>query len=293
MGKDLDEQQIDKILHGISIPPQPQIMVDLQIEQLQPDPDLKRIADLIAQDVGLAGAMLKIVNSAAFGLSNKITSVRQAVLLLGTRSVINILNGLSIRDELSDEDIVQLNNFWDTSMDVAVVSQHIARQIAMASPEDAYSLGLFHNAGIVLMNKRFDNYMDCIKEAYSGSYKRIIDAENKFFNTNHAVIGYYIARSWKLPKVICEAIGDHHNIVNVFASDHIDDAPKKTLLSVLKIAEYVCGNAKVLGQTDVDNEWPIVRSSVFEFIGLGDYDVESLIDQFQEMGIASVIANQG
>ncbi len=291
MSIDLNAQQIEDILHGITIPPQPQIMVDLQIEQLQPSPDISCIADLIAQDVGLAGTMLKIVNSAAYGLANNITSVQQAVILLGIKTVINIINGLSIRDELSDEDIVQLNSFWDTSMDIAVVSQSIARQIGMPTPEDAYSLGLFHNAGIVLMNKRFDGYMECVKKAYSGEFARVIDAENQQFKTNHAVIGYYIARSWKLPKSICYAIADHHNIAAVFARDSVTEAPKKALLSVLKIAEYICGNAKTLGQVDYDDEWQRIHGDIFEFTGLGEYDVESMIDQFKEMGISSIITN--
>jgi HD-like signal output (HDOD) protein len=173
-----------------------------------------------------------------------------------------------------------------------VVSQNIARQIGVPAPEDSYSLGLFHNAGIVLMNKRFDNYVDCMKTAHSEQFERIIDAENQMFKTNHAVIGYYTARSWHLPKVICDAIADHHNIISVFSRDSVSDAPKKTLLSVLKIAEFICGNAKTLGQTDVDIEWQRIRNYIFEYIGLGEYDIESMIDQFKEMGIGSVMANQ-
>lgn len=291
MSIELDTEQIEQILQGISIPPQPQIMVDLQMEQFQPTPDLGRIADLIAQDVGLAGTMLKIVNSAAFGLANNITSVQQGVMLLGIKTVVNIINGISIRGELKDEDIVRLNNFWDTSMDIAVVSQNIARQIGMPAPEDAYSLGLFHNAGIVLMSQRFDNYMDVLKEAHSGDYERVIDCENKYFKTNHAVIGYYTARSWRLPKLICEAISDHHNIASLFSHDSVSDAPKKTLLSVLKIAEYICGNGKILGSTDVDHEWSRIQQYIYEFTGLGTYDVETMISDFQEMGISSVITN--
>jgi len=291
MSIELDAYQIEQILLGITIPPQPQIMVDLQMEQYQPNPDIGRIADLIAQDVGLAGAMLKIVNSAAYGLANNITSVQQATMLLGIKSVVNIINGISIRGELSDEDIVNLNNFWDTSMDIAVVSQNIARQIGMPATEDAYTLGLFHNSGTVLMSQRFENYMDVMKEAYSEGYERVIDAENKHFKTNHAVIGYYTARSWKLPKLICDAIADHHNIASIFSRDSVVDAPKKTLLSVLKIAEYICGNGKKLGKTDVDVEWESIKSHIFEFTGLGPYDIDSMIDQFTEMGISSVISN--
>lgn len=288
---ELDEEQVEQILQGISIPPQPQIMVDLQMEQYQPVPDLGRIADLIAQDVGLAGTMLKIVNSASYGLANHITSVHQAVMLLGIRSVINIVNGLSIRGQLSDEDIVQLNSFWDTSMDIAVVSRNIARQIGMPAPEDAYSLGLFHNAGIVLMNQRFDNYMSVVKAAYGNPDARITDTENHAFKTNHAVIGYYTARSWKLPRTLCDAIRDHHNVAQVFERDADSEAHTRTLLAVLKIAEHLCGNYRLLGKTDVDHEWESIRHHISEFTGLGDYDLDAMTNDFQEMGIASVIAS--
>lgn len=292
MSIELDQKQIEAILNGITIPPQPQIMVDLQMEQFQPVPDLSRIANIIAQDVGLAGAMLKIVNSAAYGLSNKISSVQQAVMLMGIKTVVNILNGISIRGELSDEDIVALNNFWDTSMDIAAVSQHIARQIGMPTPEDAYSMGLFHNAGVVLMSQRFSDYADTLVEAHSGKYERLIDAENQRYKTNHAVIGYYTARSWKLPDHICSAIAEHHNIVSIFQRDSVSEAPKKTLLSVLKISEFLCGNSKILGQTDVDHEWEAIQPYIYEFTGLGSYDIDSMRDQFTDMGVASVLANR-
>lgn len=288
---ELDPEKLEQLLQGIRIPPQPQIMVDLQMEQYQPNPDLGHIANLIAQDVGLGGTVLKIVNSPAFGLANNITSVQQAVMLLGIKSIVNIVNGISIRGELSDDDIVSMNSFWDTSMDIAVVSQHIARQIGLPAPEDAYSLGLFHNAGIVLMSQKFDDYRDTLKEAFSGKYKRVIDAENQRYRTNHAVLGYYTARSWHLPKLICDAIADHHNVVNVFEHESVNDAPKRSLLAVLKIAEYLCGNGMVLGKTSDDVEWENVHQYIYELTGLGDYDIDNMIDQFKDMGIASVISN--
>lgn len=291
---ELNSEQITKILQGISIPPQPQIMVDLQMEQLDPFPDINCIAKLIAQDVGLAGTMLKIVNSSSYGLANRITSVHQAVMLMGINTVINIMNGISIRGELSDEDIVKLNNFWDTSMDIAVTCQHIARQIGMPSTDEAYALGLFHNCGMVLMNKRFPDYMQVMQRAYSDSrYERIIDAENEAYHTNHAVIGFYTAKSWRLPANICEAIAEHHNVASVFARDSMQDANKKTLLSVLKIAEHVCGLGIMHNKQREDLEWQSISNHIYEFTGLGPYDIGSMIDQFRDLGIVSVINAHG
>ncbi|HLA29523.1 MAG TPA: HDOD domain-containing protein, partial [Pseudomonas sp.] len=102
------------------MPPQPQIMVDLQMEQFMPSPDLRSIATLISHDPGLSGALLKIVNSPHFGLANRIASIQQAVDLLGCDTVINLINAQSIKGELTDEAIVTLNRFWDSAQDVAM-----------------------------------------------------------------------------------------------------------------------------------------------------------------------------
>ena len=122
-------------MQGIKIPPQPQILVDLQMEQVMPDPDLDQIAKLISQYVGLAGTVLKVVNSPFYGLSNRITSVKQAVNLIGLNSVINIINGLSIKSQMSDETIVNMNRFWDTANDIAQVAMNIAKQVGYPNPD--------------------------------------------------------------------------------------------------------------------------------------------------------------
>ena len=75
MAQPLTDEQISQIMHGIKIPPQPQILVDLQIEQMAPEPDPRVISRLINQDVGLSGAILKVVNSSQYALPNVITWV--------------------------------------------------------------------------------------------------------------------------------------------------------------------------------------------------------------------------
>jgi HD-like signal output (HDOD) protein len=100
MYPELTEDQLATLLKGISIPPQPQVLVDLQLEQLDPHCSIASLAQIISQDVGLAGAVLKTVNSPFFGLTNQISSVQQAVNLLGINSVISLVNAHSIRGVL-------------------------------------------------------------------------------------------------------------------------------------------------------------------------------------------------
>lgn len=286
MAVELSEGQIQEFLHGISVPPQPQIMVDLQMEQLMPEPDLKAIAKLIGQDPGLSGALLKIVNSPHFGLANRIASIQQAVNLLGCNTVINLINAQSIKGEMSDETIVTLNRFWDTAQDVAMTCLTLAKHIGYQPADEAYALGLFHNCGIPLMVKRFPNYMTVLEEAYynASHERRVVDTENRLLNTNHAVVGYFTAKSWNLPLHLCEAIANHHNALSLFEDDTGRDAPLKTLMAILKMAEHICSTYRVLGNQESDHEWESIQTLVLEYVGLSEYDFENLRESIRELG---------
>ena len=286
MPPELTEDQIQHVLQGIRVPPQPQILVDLQMEQAMPSSDNHQIAKLIRQDVSLSGMMLKFVNSPFYGLTNKITSIEQALDLLGPSTVVNIVNGLSIKGEMTDDTIVRLTRFWDTATDIAMVSAAIAKHIGSKNPDESYALGLFHNAGIPLMMSRFKHYDEVMVEAYSSAELRITDIENRYFNTNHAVVGYYTAKSWNLPRHICEAIAEHHNAEQYFiGEDASKGSQKKTLLAILKLAEHFCGDYHVLGQQDEDYEWHRIGKGVLEYVGLSSYDLSTMAENFRDMGI--------
>ena len=286
MATQLTEDQIRHILQGIRIPPQPQILVDLQIEQVMPDPDMGQVARLIRQDVSLSGMMLKFVNSPFFALKNKITSIEQAVALLGTDTVINIVNGLTIKGQMTDDTIQSMTRFWDTATDIAMVSATIAKHIGAKNPDEAYAIGLFHNAGIPLMMHRFPNYDAILQESNASPSPRIIDVENRYLNTNHAVVGYYTAKSWNLPPHLCEVISEHHNAEQIFATRDGRQPERKTLLAILKIAEHLCGNFRILGQQEEDFEWQVIQRDVLEYTGLSSYDLDQMSENFHDMGIA-------
>ncbi|WP_449121667.1 HDOD domain-containing protein [Pseudomonas viridiflava] len=268
------------------MPPQPQIMVDLQMEQYMPDPDLGVIARLIAQDPGLSGALLKIVNSPHYGLSNKIASIQKAVNLLGSRTVINLINAQSIKGEMSDETIVTLNRFWDTAQDVAMTSLTLAKRIGSQAVDESYALGLFHDCGIPLMIKRFPDYMTVLESAYAnaGPERRVVDTENTAFDTNHSVVGYYTAKSWRLPDHVTEAIANHHNALTIFQDDSSRNAVLKNLLAPLKMAEHICQSYRVLGNQDEDHEWESIGALVLDYVGLSGYDFEYLRESIRELG---------
>ena len=287
MAVELSTEQIQQALLGISVPPQPQIMVDLQMEQYMPEPDLGAIARLISHDPGLSGALLKIVNSPYFGLTNRIVSIRQAVNLLGCNTVINLINAQSIKGEMSDETIVTLNRFWDSAQDVAMTCLTLAKRIGYQPSDEAYALGLFHNCGIPLMLKRFPDYMGVLEQAYgnASAQVRVVDSENDRLDTNHAVVGYYVAKSWNLPRHICDAIAQHHNVQGVFSEDSSRDSKLKTLLAILKMAEHICGCYRTLGQQAEDHEWSGIQTTILEYVGFSEYDFDILKETIRDLDI--------
>ena len=287
MPPELSSEQISVALQGISVPPQPQIMVDLQMEQYMPDPDLEVIAGLIAQDPGLSGALMKIVNSPYYGLTNKMASIRRAVTLLGSRTVINLINAQSIKGEMSDDTIVTLNRFWDSAQDVAMTSMTLAKRTGTQAVDEAYALGLFHDCGIPLMLKRFPDYMRVLEQGYAdaGPDSRVVDIENRHFNTNHAVVGYYTAKSWRLPEHLTHAIANHHNALAIFSDDSSRQSQLKNLLATLKMAEHICASHKVLGNQRDDHEWNSISHLVLDYVGLSEYDFDNLKESIRDLGV--------
>ena len=255
------------------------------MEQATGGAKIEKLAQLIKQDIGLSGTLLKVVNCETFGLKKKIVSIEKAVEELGVDSVINIINGLAIKSELSDEAIVSLSRFWDCATDVALVSAAIAEHIKFQNVDEAYAVGLFHCCGMPLLMLRYPDYHTIIEKAYASKDERLIDTENRHFNTNHAVVGYYVTKSWNLPDHICELISEQYNLGTIFHQNNrfSYNSHKKNLLAILKIAQDVCGIHLILGGQETNRDWQRYGEAILEHIGLSQYDFEGLKDGFDDM----------
>ena len=186
----IDEKLSNDLLKGIVIPPCPQVVSDIQFELAQEEPSINEIAELINRDAGISGSVLKAINSPLFGLAGKVKSVSHAVNLLGLKSVVNIVTALSLKKVLSDDKIAAMNRFWDTANDVANTATIVSKYAKLAAPDEAYSIGLFHDCGIPLMMMKFPNYMSVLEEAYASPVKTINEIESDQFSTDHTVLGF-------------------------------------------------------------------------------------------------------
>jgi HD-like signal output (HDOD) protein len=286
----ISQEKIDAILRGTTIPSPPQVIVDLQMEMAMPDPDLNAMTKIISGDAGLAGGVLKTINSGIYGGGAEITSISKAVMLLGMNTLMRIINTLSLRNEVMNmEDVpdhlfAAMNGFWDSASDVANSCVFIAQRLSFEHPDQAYALGLFHNVGIPLLMMKYDNYAAVISESYANPSPRIVDTENQMIDTNHAVIGFFVARSWKLPSNLCDLISQHHN-VEIFQNHQSLENDNKTLLAILKMAEHVSGLYRSIGGQPNNIEWNHIGKDILEYVGLSSVDFEDIISQAHDSGL--------
>ncbi len=206
----LNSSAMQDMIRGIPIPPRPVVVQQMQTELGKAEPDLRKAAQIVSQDIGLTVAVLKVVNSPMFGLSRRAESVEQAVGLIGLRQLSILVTALSVRSLLKG-DTQMLGRFYDTSAKRSYAMTRMAKATKAVDVGLAQMFGLFCDVGIPLLMSRFPNYIDTLKLANMDPEHSFTRIEQNAHNTDHALIGAMMVKSWDLPNTVALAIRLHHD----------------------------------------------------------------------------------
>lgn len=272
----LSNTDIDRLLKGITIPPRPDLLVGLEAELQQDSPDLIRVADLVAKDVGTSALVLKTLNSPLFALRQKVSNLRQAVQLLGLRNVRSLVTGLMLRNALGGGR--RLDRFWESAERVASINAYLCSLLPKMPREEAYAFGLFHDCGIPVLMERFDDYIETLKQ--SGASDRLVtEIEEERHATNHTVIAYMLARSWGLSPLICDAILNHHNLDLLF-DDSGTQPQTATLVALNALGEHLNDAAMRMRQ---DRQWEKYGERALEFLGISPLELDEITEEVLDL----------
>ncbi len=274
MAEEMLQEDMDKALKGISIPPRPQVLVNLRKEMAKDDPDLLQIARLIGGDVGLTAAVLKTVNSPFFGLRSKVGSVTQAVSLMGIKTANQIATGLMLKSAIPGEK-QSLEPFWDSAEKAANISAYLASTLPRVAKDDAYSFALFHDVGVPILIQKFPDYRQTRELAAEDSGRPMTALEDERHATNHATVGYLMAKSWFLPAAICEGIYRHHDATAFDDRDSISPEAR-TLVAVTCLAESL--NDAIRGMRP-NAQWFQMGDQVLDHLGLVEVEYLDLKEE--------------
>lgn len=287
MAQAIDMSTIEQALNGFTIPPQPEILQLIQQQLDAAEPNIKRIAALINLDIGIAGFTLKVVNSAFFGLRQKITSVEHACKFLGVSRVIKLVRSVLLRFTLAEgqDDKFSLK-LWSSALQTANTAMTLAKHFNFPQQlqDDCYSLGLFHNAGIALIHQQAANYEQIMQHGLLAQHGHS-EIEEQHFKTCHEVLGYLIAESWGLTAELCNVIAYHHSPGLMLETD---SEQEKHLFALLKLAEHFSGESRQLFELSLDPEWEQYKGAILEVLDVEPLQLPELAELLHRQQISTI-----
>lgn len=182
--------------------------------------DLNRV---ISYDPVLTGQLLKLVNSAYYSLSCKITSLTRAIIMLGINTVKNMALSTSILAGMKSKRItklVDIDAFWAHSLCVGVTAKAIAKEhhVTASNQESYFVAGLMHDLGkIPMMASIPELYHQCVELSLTNG-RPILEAEQILFGLDHCQVGSLIGAKWKLGPELKPVISGHHRVPDQRAS---------------------------------------------------------------------------
>lgn len=268
-----EELQVREMLKGVVIPACPAVLTELMRELRNDDVSSQRVSRLVTRDVGLASGVIKAASSPFFGCGRALDSIDEAIRVLGFARLTNLVLIELLRKNLHSSD-VSLSRFWDNSAYTAAICADLSARLPGTSRDTAYTFGLFHDCGIPLMMMRFSEYRQVLEAANMIEHRKFTDLEDETVGTNHAAIGYLVARAWGLSEVLCQGILSHHDY-SVLEQDTGLPGESCTLIALNLIAEYVARSFLTLKH---DAEWGKGRSAVGNYLGLSETELDDLVE---------------
>lgn len=198
------------------------------------DSTLQDFEEVIRLDPALVARLLTLVNSSYFGLTRKVDSISRAVALLGMKNLHNIAVTDALQSMLrSSSGTTEFSpqRLWLHSAASGICCKMIAERIFTINGDDGYLCGILHDIGLIVeMEADQEKFLQLIDQLVPDG-PPILEIEERLFKTDHGQIGYLLAKEWRIPDAIAEAIRDHHQINSQISP--------QSPAGILQMSEYI------------------------------------------------------
>lgn len=203
----------DRLLAADRLPTPPAVAMQVVREASNPDVTSTRISEILRQDPALCGQVFKAINSGMYAMSEQITSLERAVLLLGLNAVRSIvlavslpaMQGRGMRDPAFRE-------FWQSAVSGAMIGRELAVRLKVPSPDDDMLAGLLRDIGQLVFLQECPEETRVFRAGMEHRpYTRLCEYERELFGVTHAELSGELLRRWNLPASLVEPIHHHHH----------------------------------------------------------------------------------
>jgi len=220
--------------------------------------DVATLVGKIGRDQGLVARILQVANSAFYGMTSRVGSIGEAVVVLGFHNIRSLAVAAGIINQFPPAagKVFDRTEFWRHSIGTGVCAKLLAARLGM-DQEAAFTAGLLHDIGVLVLDAYFHEDFEralayCLEKDCT-----FAQAESAVLNLNHAVIGFEVARHWKFPPSVQQAIRDHHQP---------DSGDHALLTDMVHLANVLC---HVLEIGRVSNDLaPPLSAGAWERLGL-------------------------
>ncbi len=273
-----------KVIESIeNLPSFPAIVSRLIKVVNSPDSSSEDAAELIEKDPALTSKMIRLANSAFYGIPRSISSVSSAVVILGFNTIRSLVLSASVMKIFSgsQKHVIDKDRFWKHSIVTAMAAKIIVRHfinIRIMDPESAFCSGILHDIGKLIFNEYMnDEYLEALKYVTEKG-STLLEAETKVLGINHAEAGRILSDKWSLPPDLECSLVYHHNPA---AADNLQE-----LVATIHFADIL---AHQLGATIIDDETPPEEWKSFrDVLKVSDNDY-NIIKQMLEVSVEKSI----
>lgn len=184
--------------------------VALRLNELidQPDTSTQDLVDVVQLDAAIAATVLRLANSAWYGLPSKVDTISRAITLIGQKALRDLVLSTSVIRTFKgiSSEFVDMRDFWDNSVTCGVVTRNLAQRCGMREAERMFLAGLLHKIGrLAFYASRPVQYRQVLQDRSSGE-SAIIASEEFVFGFNYAQLGAALLRAWRVPSALDEVV---------------------------------------------------------------------------------------
>jgi len=233
------------------------------------------IAAIIKENPSLTLKILKLANSPVYSRGIRLTGIKEAIILLGYKTVKSLILSISIKDMFSDDKSpwFHYKAFWLHSIAVGVISQELSKTLTMGSEDELYSAGLLHDIGKALFLLASKTRYKNVVELVQGQRVTFREAEKKVFGFDHTDVATFLFRYWGIPDTLILLVKNHHS-----DNDSLISQPD-TAAYIVKLANEI---AHLGGFITLPAEPPYQASSILiDKLGLVKGDLDRILDHLR------------
>ena len=218
-----------------NLPPMPATAIELLRLLDDPETDASRIVETLQYDPAVTVAVLRLCNSAAMGVAQNVSSLQQAVVLLGMDRVVELVLAVQMRGFLGAEQEgygMEADALWRHSIAVALACGLVDDRVPKPLRSTLFTAGLLHDIGKLVLDRFVGASYDEIHRRVRDQGIAFLDAEREVLGYDHCIVGAALARHWKVPDAIVEPIRLHHtpDLSN----------PPDPLVDLVHVADALC-----------------------------------------------------